>query len=79
MKALSIKLPDPLFHDLAQRAKARAQSQSDIVRAALTAYLQADALQSRASCAERASRWIGTVDGPPDLATNPDHLQGFGQ
>jgi hypothetical protein len=41
--------------------------------------LQADTQQSSASCAERASRWIGMVDGPADLATNPDHLQGFGQ
>ena len=39
MKAISIKLPDPLFHDLAQRAKASASSQSEIIRSALAAYL----------------------------------------
>jgi len=31
------------------------------------------------SCAQRASRWIGMGEGPPDLATNPDHLRGFSQ
>lgn len=79
MKAISIKLPDPLFVDLAQRAKTSASSQSDIVRTALEAYLKSDAKPAAASCAERASRWIGMVDGPQDLATNPDHLRGFGQ
>jgi hypothetical protein len=33
MKAISIKLPDPLFHDLAQRARSSASSQSEIIRA----------------------------------------------
>ena len=80
MKAFSLKLPDALFHDLAERAKSSATSQSDIMRAALTAYLHGDAAQSQtASCAEHASRWIGMVSGPADLATNPAHLAGFGQ
>ena len=79
MRAISIKLPDPLFHDLAQRAKTSASSQSDIVRTALEAYLMSDLKASTASCCERASRWIGLVDGAEDLATNPDHLRGFGQ
>jgi Arc/MetJ-type ribon-helix-helix transcriptional regulator len=79
MKAISIKLPDPLFHDLVQRAQASASSQSDIVRSALTAYLQSDAPARAASCAQRASRWTGMVQGPVDLSTNPDHLHGFGE
>ena len=79
MKALSIKLPDPLFHDLAQRAASSATSQSEIVRSALTAYLHADAQPQTASCAQRASRWVGMMQGPEDLATNPEHLSGFGQ
>ena len=80
MKALSLKLSDPLFHDLAERARSSATSQSDIMRAALTAYLRGDAAEPQtASCAERASRWIGMVSGPADLATNPEHLAGFGQ
>ncbi len=79
MKAISIKLPDPLFHDLAQRAKTSASSQSEIIRSALTAYLHSDTQAPAASCAERASRWTGMVQGPTDLATNPDHLLGFGR
>ena len=79
MKAISIKLPDPLFHDLAQRAKTSASSQSEIIRVALAAYLHSDARAPAASCAERASRWTGMVQGPADLSTNPDHLRGFGE
>ena len=80
MKVFSLKLQDSLFHDLSERAKSSGTSQSDIIRAALTAYLRGDAAEPQtASCAERASRWIGMVSGPADLATNPEHLAGFGQ
>lgn len=79
MKAVSIKLPDPLFHDLAQRAKTSTSSQSEIIRAALAAYLQRDAQPSSASCADRAQRWTGIMQGSADLSTNPKHLDGFGE
>ena len=83
MKAISIKLPDPLFHDLAQRAKTSASSQSEIIRTALSAYLQRDADGGApgpsASCADRAQRWTGIMKGATDLSTNPKHLDGFGQ
>ena len=79
MKAISIKLPDSLFHDLAQRAKTSASSQSEIIRLALAAYLRDDSPASTASCADRAGRWMGMLQGPADLASKPDHLDGFGQ
>lgn len=83
MKAISIKLPEPLFHDLAQRAKTSAASQSEIIRTALAAYLQRDSeggvKGSPASCADRAQRWTGMMQGPADLSTHPKHLDGFGE
>jgi hypothetical protein len=79
MKALSIKLPDPLFHDLAVRAARNSTRQSEIVRAALAAYQQADAGGATASCAQRAQRGVGIVKGPKDLSSNPVHLEGFGR
>ena len=83
MKPISLKIPDPLFHDLAQRAKISALSQSEIIRTALAAYLQRDAdgsaPGSSASCADRAQRWMGIMKGAVDLSTNPKHLDGFGQ
>jgi predicted transcriptional regulator len=79
MKAISIKIPDPLFRDLTQRARASAISQSEIIRTALSLYLRQGEASQAASCAQRASRWIGIVAGPPDLSTNAEHLAGFGQ
>ena len=79
MKAISIKLPEPLFQDLAQRAKTSASSQSEIIRTALTAYLQRDAQLPSASCADHAQRWTGIMQGPADLSTHPRHLDGFGE
>lgn len=79
MKALSIKLPEPLFQDLVSRARRSATSQSEIVRSALAAYLSSDAQSQPASCAQRAGRWVGIVKGPKDLSTHPRHLDGFGK
>ena len=79
MKAISIKLPEPLFHDLAQRAKSSASSQSEVIRSALAAYLKSDGQAATASCAERAGRWVGMAQGPADLSTNAEHMQGFGK
>ena len=79
MKAISIKLPDPLFYDLAQRAKASAASQSEIMRMALAAYLQGGVQAPSASCADRAQRWTGIMQGPVDLSTHSKHLDGFGE
>jgi Arc/MetJ-type ribon-helix-helix transcriptional regulator len=79
MKAISVKLADPLFHDLAQRAKSSASSQSEIIRIALAAYLYSDAQPSTALRADRASRWIGMTQGSADLSTNAKHLKGFGE
>jgi hypothetical protein len=28
---------------------------------------------------EQAAPWLGVVDGPSDLSTNPDYLEGYGQ
>ena len=78
MKAISIKLPEPLFYDLAQRAKSSASTQSEVIRDALAAYLKSDGQASTASCAERASRWAGMAQSATDLSTNPEHMQGFG-
>jgi predicted transcriptional regulator len=78
MKAISIKLPDSLFQDLAQRAKSSASSQSEVIRSALAAYLKSDSPANSASCADRASRWAGIGKGARDLSTNPEQMQGFG-
>lgn len=79
MKSLSVKLPDPLFEQLMAKAQLRATTHSDLVRAALTAYLHADDSEPIASCAHVGKRWTGIMSGPGDLSTNPAHMEGFGR
>lgn len=79
IKAISIKLPGPLFHDPAQRAKDSSSTQSKVIRQGLVAYLHSDAQPSTASCADRASRWIRMMQGSTNLSTNAKHLKGFGE
>lgn len=79
MQAISLRLPDPLFFDLMAEVKATAQSQTDIVREAISSYLKSKASTQKKSAAQLAARFAGTCNGPSDLATNPKHMEGFGQ
>lgn len=63
---------------MAERAASRAASQSEIVRAALVAYLAKDKAQPQ-SAAAQAKRWVALGEGAFDLSTNPKHLHGFGE
>lgn len=78
MKAISIKLPEPMLHSVVQQAIQKSVSQSDVIRAALTAYFSGNLAQPE-SAAAQASRWAGLGKGPADLSTNPKHMKGFGQ
>jgi predicted transcriptional regulator len=79
MQAISLRLPDPLFFDLMAQVKASAQTQTDIIREAIRDYLQNKTAPQRKSAAALAARFSGTCDGPSDLATNPQHMEGFGR
>lgn len=79
MKALSIKLPDPIYHDLMQAAERAGTTQSHMVREAIADYLVRSPEVSTASCAQRAAKWMGMAQGPSDLASNATHMADFGQ
>lgn len=78
MKAISIKLPEPMLESVVQQALQKSVSQSDVIRAALAAYFASDQAAPQ-SAAAQASRWEGIGSGPTDLSTNPKHMKGFGQ
>lgn len=77
MKAISIKLPESMLNSVVRQALEKSVSQSDVIRAALTAYFSSNAAQPE-SAASQASRWAGLGKGPADLSTNPKHMKGFG-
>jgi predicted transcriptional regulator len=79
MQAISLRLPDPLFFDLMAQVKATAQTQTDIIREAISDYLKSRAQPTKISAAEAGARWKGIGRGPSDLSTNPKHMEGFGQ
>jgi ribbon-helix-helix CopG family protein len=75
MKTLTVKLPDPLFAEIASAAKARRISKSAIVRERLTR-----------SGATRNSLWsrmedlaISRDSLPADLSSNKSRMKGYGK
>ena len=79
MKTISLKLPDRLHSQLNRVAKKRGQTKSDLVRAALEEYLNGQDSGFRGSFLEAARKWIGCVEGPGDLSTNPKYMEDFGR
>lgn len=75
MKTLTVKLPDPLFSEIAGEAKARKVSKSEVVRERL-----------RRVKARKTSLWdrmedlvIDDPSLPRDLSSAKAHLKGYGK
>jgi len=80
MQTISLKLPENLLADLKREAKARRVSMSALVRESVEATLRHRSRRGAASCYDLARDLAGTVKGlPRDLATNPKHMEGFGE
>jgi hypothetical protein len=79
MKTISLKLTDNVLRKLERAARERGQSKSDVIRSALEQYLNGEGTIPPGSALEAARPWIGCVEGPGDLATNPRYLEGLGE
>jgi Arc/MetJ-type ribon-helix-helix transcriptional regulator len=79
MRTLSLKLPASLSAKLDRVARQRGQSKSEVVRAALQQFLNGELAIPAESALEAVQPWIGCVDGPGDLTTNPKYMEGFGK
>jgi hypothetical protein len=79
MKTISLKLPASLHVKLVRAAKARRQSTSTVVRAALEHELNGESTVPAGSLLDALKPWIGCVDGPGDLSTNRSYMEGFGR
>ena len=78
MKTFSLKLTDNLLSKLERAARERGQSKSAVIRSALEQYLDGEGTIPSGSALEAARPWIGCVEGPGDLSTNPKYMEGFG-
>jgi ribbon-helix-helix CopG family protein len=75
---ISVRLDAATRRRLGEEVTATGKSESELVREALAAYFQ----EEPENCLTLASRHdlIGCAAGlPPDLSTNPEHFEGFGQ
>ena len=83
MAVISLKLSDALDAQLTEQAHRRQLSKSELIRRALTAFLQAsDQDLDRAaphSAADLLADLVGCCEGgPADLSSNPAYLADFG-
>jgi len=75
MKTLTVKLPDPLFAEIASDAKTRGISKSEIVRERLT-----QSGRSRSSLWSRMEDLVIDRDFlPKDLSVNKAHMKKYGK
>ena len=75
MKTLTVKLPDPLFAEIASAARARRISKSAIVRERLTR-----PGKSKRSLWSRMEDLVIEDDSfPKDLSSNKAHLKNYGK
>jgi hypothetical protein len=80
MTTISLKLPEALLARLEQESRSRRTTKSHVVRECLEKGLAGTTARTKASCYDLARDLAGSLKGlPRDLATNPKHMEGFGQ
>ena len=77
-KTITVKLPTPLAARLSARVEKQQSSQSALVREALERFLRDDD-ERGPSFLELAKDLAGCVEGPEDLSSNKEHLEGYGK
>lgn len=83
MAVISLKLTEALDAQLTEQAHRRRLSKSELVRRALTAFLQSSELDvdggSSQSAADLLADLVGCCEGgPPNRSSNPAYLFDFG-
>lgn len=80
MNTISLKLSDRLLERLEAESRARGTTKSALVRECLEKNLGADPTGKKTTCYDLAGDLAGTMkELPPDLATHPKYMEGFGQ
>jgi len=75
MNAVTVKLPKELNAKLTILARKRRTSKSALLREAFEVF----ARNPTRSVTEAAGDLVGSLNGPPDLSTNPKYMEGFGR
>jgi len=80
MTTITCKLPEALASQLAALAREERRSKSAVLRDALEDRLKAREKTSMVTAFSLVGHLCGAMQGEPkDLATNPEHMRGFGE
>lgn len=81
MNILTVKLPSALNSALAEASAKEHLSKPELVRRAVSAYLErSQSVVQAPSALALAGELVGCFEGgPPDLSSNPSHLDDFGR
>lgn len=81
MNTLTVKIPETLENELAAAVAEEHVTKSALVRRALESYLAQRRLGAPSiSALDKAGDLVGCFQGGPrDLASNPEHMAGFGK
>jgi predicted transcriptional regulator len=75
MRTVSFKLPEDLDDAIAELARRRHSTKSELVREGLAALAKSGPRSVTAS----AGNLVGSLDGPRDLSTGKRHMVGYGK
>ena len=78
MTVVICKLPKKLAAKLNRVAMNEGRSKQDLLREAIEQRLKTKRAISRVSAYDMVKHLVGTLKGPPDLATNSEHMKGLG-
>jgi len=78
MTTLTVKMPEKLSLRLRDEAAGRGVNCSEFIRQAVERMLEAADQPAAGTCLSLARDLAGCLDGAYDLATNPEHMKGFG-
>ena len=79
MTVVTCKLPKKLAAKLERVAKEESTSKQALLREAIEQRLRAKRVPRSGSAYDLIKHIVGTLEGPSDLATNPEHMRGFGE
>lgn len=79
MKTISLKITEEVDRRVAAVAHRAGTSKSAIIREAIEERLSNTPHPAMASFLDLAGDLVGCISGADDLASNPEHLEGYGR
>lgn len=79
MTTITCKIPEKLAAELEGLARDERRSKSALLREALEQRVKATRRARPVRAYDLVKHLVGSLRGPVDLATNPEHMKGFGE